>query len=216
MSKSSENDDRKATERQCAVTRETLPVDALLRFVVSQEGGLVLDLRCRMPGRGVWVKAQRQCLAKAVRANVFARGLKKPVDVPGTLVEDIDAALEKAALGMVSMCNKAGRVVFGFVKVEAAIEQRAVALVLSATDGAADGLRKMKAAAWRSGQQALPFAFAFTSRQMSMALGRENVIHAALLTDPVSSAAAKRIMKLVNYRTEAGLSQGQAAGTEAE
>jgi predicted RNA-binding protein YlxR (DUF448 family) len=218
MSKTSENDDRKATERMCAVTRNVLPVDELLRFVHTAEGELALDLRCRLPGRGVWITAQRLCIRQAVRKNVFGRGLKISVKVPPDLENNVDAALEKAALGMLSMCNKAGCVVPGFAKVESAIERQGVLLVLHALNGAADSLRKMRAAAWRTGQQNLPFLAAFTSHQMSVALGRENVIHAALLTNPVSDAAQTRIMKLVNYRAEAGLpvDTGQAAGTDTE
>ncbi len=202
----------------CAVTRTVQPVGDLLRFVRQKDGALLLDLRCRLPGRGLWITAERKLLAQAKNSKIFNKGFKAHTSVPENLEDEVDAALFKAALGMFSLCNKAGKVLCGFAKAEKAIEQFQAAIVLHASDGAEDGLRKMRAAAWRTQQKALPFMTVFNSMQMSMALGRENVVHAALLTDPVSSATRVRLEKLVKYRADAGLPEatGQTAGTDTE
>jgi predicted RNA-binding protein YlxR (DUF448 family) len=196
------------------VTRAARPAEELIRFVRAPDGTVVADLKRRLPGRGVWVSARREIVAEAVRRKAFVRGFKEQVTVPGDLPDTVEALLERAVLDMLSLANKAGRAVAGFGKVETALQGGKAAAVLHARDGAEDGKRKLAQAARRSGAE-VPVIELFSSGQLGLALGRENVIHAALLADPVSDAFLARAHQLLRYRqSETG--QGSDAGLAAE
>jgi ribosomal protein L7Ae-like RNA K-turn-binding protein len=174
----------------------------------------VPDLKRRLPGRGVWVEARRARVDEAVKRKIFARGFKAESGVSPELGAEIDALLERGALDMLSLANKAGRVVTGFGKVETALDRNGVALVLHADDAARDGRRKLAQAARRgTGGGEVKVLGLFSSRQLDLALGRENVVHAALLADPVSDAFIARALSLARYRDA---ETGQPAETDQE
>jgi uncharacterized protein len=110
-----------ATERLCIATRQVRPVGALIRFVIGPDGAVVPDLKRRLPGRGVWVTARRQAVVEAVRRRLFGRGFKAEVKVSPELPGAVERLLEQSALNALSIAHKAGLVVQGFAKVEAAI-----------------------------------------------------------------------------------------------
>ena len=194
------------------MSRAVLPVDELVRFVRSPDGAAVPDLKRRLPGRGVWVEARKDRIEEAVKRKVFARGFKQPVDVAAELADEVETLMERAALDMMSMANKAGAIVAGFGKVEAALAKGEALAVLHARDGAEDGKRKLAQAAKRaSGGAGVRTLDLFSSGQMDLALGRENVVHAALLADPVSDAFIARASVLARYRQS-----GKPAETDVE
>ena len=196
---------RRGPERSCALTREVRPIDALIRFVVGPDGALVPDLKRRLPGRGVWVTATRDSIDQAVKRNVFARSLKREVRATADLGAQIDRQLENAALDALSIAHKAGQVAIGFGRAEAALGREPVAAVLSASDGSPDGARKIAAAAARrqtaENPGEIPIIAAFTSPQLDLALGRSNVVHAALLAGPASNGFLARYRSLERFRT---------------
>ena len=199
--------DKSATMRMCAVSREVRPIDELIRFVVSPQGEVIPDLKRKLPGRGLWISASRRTVAEAVRRHQFSRGFKRDVRVAETLPADTEALLERSCTEALAMASKAGQVISGFAKVEGLLEQgRAVALI-HASDGAADGIRKLDAiAGQRTGNigesRGLPIITALTSAQLDLALGRSNVIHAALLAGPASKTFLSRCQILVRYRMD--------------
>jgi predicted RNA-binding protein YlxR (DUF448 family) len=194
------------------VTREPHPVEDLIRFVRAPDGTVVPDLRRRLPGRGVWVEARKDRVDEAVKRKAFARGFKGQVNVPPDLSTEVETLIERSALEMLSMANKAGKVLTGFGKVEAALAKNEAKAVLHATEGARDGKRKLANAAKRgSGGGAATVLELFSSGQMLLALGRENVVHAALLADPVSDAFIARASVLARYRQIEPTSQEDAA-----
>jgi predicted RNA-binding protein YlxR (DUF448 family) len=200
---------RSATARMCAVSREVRPIDELIRFVVSPEGGVVPDLKRKLPGRGLWVSARRQAVAEAVRRNQFGKGFKREVRVAPTLAADTEALLVRGVIEALAMAAKAGQVVSGFGKVEDALRSRqardSVKALIHASDGAADGIRKLDAIARQNAgiddeSHEIPVVAALTSEQLDLALGRSNVIHAALLAGPASNSFLSRSQTLVRYR----------------
>ncbi len=197
---------RRGTERLCALTREVRPVDDLIRFVASPDGAIVPDIKRRLPGRGVWITARRASVDEAVKRNAFARSLKREVRAKPDLSAEVDRQLEAAALDGLAMAHKAGRVAIGFGRTETALGAvPPVAGVLSANDGARDGARKIAAAIARrqtdekSGE--IPVIAAFTTAQLDLALGRSNVVHAALLAGPASNGFLARYRSLERFRT---------------
>ena len=193
-----------ATERLCVATREVRPVGEMIRFVAGPDGGVVPDLKRRLPGRGVWVTARRRVVEEAVRRRVFGRGLKGDVRAPADLPEVLDALLERSALDALSMVHKAGLVVLGFAKVEAAVASGPVIALVRARDAGADAGRKLAAALRRRavGRTDGKIVEAFTSAQLDLALGRLNVVHAALLTGRASETFLGRWQILESFRVD--------------
>jgi uncharacterized protein len=197
--------DRSATMRMCAVTREVRPIDELIRFVVSPGGEVIPDLKRRLPGRGLWVSASHQAVAEAVRRHQFSRGFKRDVRVAPTLAADTEALLVRSMVEALAMAAKAGQVVSGFSKVEDVLKQRQVEALIHASNGAVDGIRKLDIIARQNAGindelRKFPVVTALTSEQLDLALGRSNVIHAALLAGPASKTFLTRSQILVRYR----------------
>jgi predicted RNA-binding protein YlxR (DUF448 family) len=195
--------------RMCAVTRQVRPIDELIRFVVSPQGGVIPDLKRKLPGRGLWVSASRQTVAEAVRRHQFSKGFKRDVRVAPALAVDTENLLVRSAIEALAMAAKAGQVVSGFSKVEGALgqgqAQAPVAALIHASDGAVDGIRKLDAVARQNTGnnpelREFPIVTALTSEQLDLALGRSNVIHAALLAGPASKTFLSRSHILVRYR----------------
>lgn len=190
---SSEDD---ASDRTCIATRQVRPPEEMIRFVRAPDGQVVPDLRRRLPGRGVWVTAQRQVVQEAMKRKAFGRSFKAEVQVDPDLPETIDRLLAEATLQSLAMANKAGRAVSGFSKVEAALRSGQAAVLLHASDAAPDGRRKLAQVA-RGRVKAVDL---FGAEQLSLALGRPHVIHAALFPGPVSAAFIDRSNALARYR----------------
>jgi predicted RNA-binding protein YlxR (DUF448 family) len=189
-------------ERFCALTRTAKPVDELIRFVAGPNGEVVPDIKRKLPGRGIWITATRAAIDEAVKRRVFARGFRKeirPGDDLGALTERL---LERAALDALAIVGKAGQIAAGFGKVEDAIGNGNAVALIHASDAAADGKRKLAAALRRRGEEGekIPSIDAFSSQQLDLALGRLNVIHAALLEGPVNATFLARTQRLTRFR----------------
>ena len=133
--------------RRCIVTREVLPKELLVRFVVGPAGDAIPDIAGELPGRGLWVKAERPVLASAVAKNLFAKAARRSVGVPADLIDRTAALLSQRCLNLIGLARRAGQVVCGFEKVRDALRNRRVGIVLAAADGAVDGRGKLKALA---------------------------------------------------------------------
>ena len=108
---------------------------------------MIPDLKRKLPGRGLWVSASRRTVAEAVRRNQFSRGFKRDVRAAATLPADTEALLVRSCTEALAMAAKAGQVVSGFAKVEGLLEQGRAGALIHASDGAADGIRKLDAIA---------------------------------------------------------------------
>lgn len=189
--------------RLCAVSRTHKPPEDLIRFVLGPDGTIVPDLARRLPGRGVWVEATRGAIEAAVRQKAFARSLKRPATVPADLPELIERLLRRRLSDALSLANKAGLVVAGFAKVEGLIEAGRAALLLHAADAATDGAtklnRKFKALA---GQERAETAIVneLDNAEMSLAMGRANVVHAAASEGGASQRIIEAAHRLKRFR----------------
>jgi predicted RNA-binding protein YlxR (DUF448 family) len=178
---------RHEPERTCIVTREAGSPAGLIRFVVSPDGAVVPDLKGRLPGRGAWVTATAAAVGEAVKRKAFGRALKAEVKAAPDLAAQIDRALVAEMRGALALANKAGAVITGFAKVEAAIAGGSVAALLHAAEAAEDGRRKLAGALRRRlGDQIsqVPVIDVLTARNWIWHWGRSNVIHAALVAGP--------------------------------
>jgi predicted RNA-binding protein YlxR (DUF448 family) len=189
-----------APQRTCIVTRDRLAPDELIRFVLSPNGVVTPDIRRSLPGRGVWVTANRAKVAEAVRRQAFSRAFKKPVEVTTDLADDVDRLLRKDALQALSLANKAGAIAAGFEKARAAlISGRARALV-EASDASSDSRRKLESLLPASAPNCPPAIIdKFASCELDLALGRSHVIHAALLESPVAGFVLAKALRLRQF-----------------
>ena len=191
-------------ERTCALTREVRPISELVRFVVGPAGAAVPDVKRKLPGRGIWITATRAAIAGAAERDVFARGFRREVHVPQDLAAQTEKLLERAALDALAIAGKAGAIVSGFSKVEAALCRDDILALIHAADAAQDGKRKLAAALQRNtgGKMGeIAIIDTFTGAQLDLALSRPNVVHAALLAGPGSETFLARVARLTRFRT---------------
>jgi uncharacterized protein len=190
-------------ERLCVVTREVKPTDEMIRFVVGPDRAVVADLKRKLPGRGVWVTASRACLAAAAKRGVFARAFGADVTVAADLPDLVQGLLERALLDALAIARKAGEVVTGHAKVEAAAEDGAAVAFLQARDAGPEGVRQIMAAIRRGYPEEaanIVVIRAFTSAQLDLALARPNVVHAALLAGRATDTVMARWRVLSRVR----------------
>jgi len=187
--------------RTCIVTRRPLPVDALIRFVASPEGVITPDLRRRLPGRGVWVTATRAAVEEAARRKAFSKSLRAQTTTPDDLAGLVDALLVRDALQALSLANKAGAVTTGAAKIEGGPARRYAALI-HASDASPQGVEKLERAvrAHRRDGPAIPAIRLFGSHELSLSLGREHVIHAALVAGGPAGNVIGKALAADRYR----------------
>jgi uncharacterized protein len=209
-------------ERTCAVSRTVLTPDRLIRFVLAPDGQVTPDLARRLPGRGVWVECSRSRVETAIKTGVFAKSLKQQVSVSPDLAERIDKLLLRRAIDALSLANKAGLVVSGFAKVDAAIVSGHCQMLVHAADAAVDGAGKLTRklyAVWQArGTKGEPLVLdALTSADLSLAMGRANVVHAALTKGGAAANFLRDAERLQRYRASPdALAKGPRPGAKTE
>ena len=184
-----------APERRCIVTGEVKPAAELIRFVVGPDGVIVPDLLGKLPGRGIWVTANRAALDKAVAKNLFARAARQPVTVPEGLVDHIEEALADRVVHLISLARKAGQAVAGYEKVKDWLSKEEARVLIQATDGSERGKSKL------STPYGGRFIGCLTGSELGLAFGRENVIHSALAGGGLTSRVVEEAAKLSGMRT---------------
>jgi predicted RNA-binding protein YlxR (DUF448 family) len=195
---------RHEPERTCIVSRTVRPSAELIRFVVGPEARVFADLGHRLPGRGVWVTARADMVETAVRRRLFNRAFKAEVEVPASLAEDIRDAMRRDLRQSLSLANKAGNVITGFGKVEAAISEKPLAALIHAAEAAEDGRRKLAGQLRKrfgDAISAFPVIQDLSNDELDLALGRSHVIHAALVAGAGSDGFLNRWRR---YRTYCG------------
>ena len=195
-------------ERRCALTHEVKPAAELIRFVVGPDDMLVHDTDAKAEGRGVWISLGETFVAEAVKKKAFAKSLKTSVNVPDDLPALTRRRLEQRFVSSLQMARKAGQLMVGATKVKAALETGEAIALLTATDAADDGKKKMlatlKASSKAAEELGLPGADRphfelLDSAQLGLALGIESVIHAAPTQGAAGEAAVKRAERLARY-----------------
>jgi uncharacterized protein len=173
-------------QRTCIATGETGAPERMIRFVVGPEGDVVPDLARRLPGRGLWVKAERSAVERAVAKNLFARAARASVKPAPDLADRVERLLLERVLADLGRARRAGRAVAGFVKVEQMVGQRRAGLLIVADEADGDGLGKLKATG-------LPIARLGDAAALGGIFGREQAVYVALARDDAGGAFIERI-----------------------
>ncbi len=182
-------------ERRCIATGETGPKAGLVRFVVGPESQVVPDILGRLPGRGMWVTADRTALVRAAGKGLFARAAKQSVKVPDALVEDVEMLLAQRLLELVSLARKAGEAVAGFEKVKEWLVSGRAAVLLQASDGSERGRAKL-----RPPDRTGALVDGLTAQELGFAFGRHHVIHGALAAGGLATRVVEDAARLRGIR----------------
>jgi hypothetical protein len=187
-------------ERKCIVTGAGLPEARLVRFALAPDGRVVPDVAAKLPGRGIWVAADREAIAKAVEKHLFARAAKTSAVADAALPGLVENRLLARMLDLIGLARRAGDLVLGFDKIETALRgPRPPAVLIEAADAGADGTRKLKAAAQAKG--IYPFVIGcFSSAELGLALNLPNVVHASLKSGRLAEGLIFEAGRLAGFR----------------
>jgi len=186
--------------RRCLASGLVRPKAELVRFVIGPEGTVVPDIDQRLPGRGLWIGAERALIERALARKLFAKAARRAVTAEADLAQRVARLLEQRCLALIGLARRSGEVVAGFDQVHEALSRRRIGrsgrpgLLLQACDGAPEPRARLKALAG-----ALPAVEPFTATVLGQALGRERTVHAAL----AQGGLAERL--IIDCRRAAGL-----------
>ena len=186
-------------ERQCAVTRERLPKEAMIRYVLSPDNVVTPDVADRLPGRGVWVGAERRHVDTAAAKGAFARGFKSAVTVPEGLSDLTERLLVKRCVELLGLARKAGLAIQGHDQVRDALRGKEPAFLLEASDGAEDGRNKVYFLA-KAIYSDVKVAGALSSQELGMAFGRDRVIHGLVRRGAIAKNWEVAYRRLTGFR----------------
>ena len=189
-----EKDRTEGPERRCIATGETQPAAGLIRFVIGPDAQVVPDLRGRLPGRGIWVAADRAALDKAVAKGLFARAARQPVTVAPGLATEVEAMLARQVVDLISLARKSGDAVTGYEKVKDWLQKEEAEVLIQASDGSSRGKSKLST----------PYGGSYigwlTADELGLAFGRETVIHAALRAGGLARRVVDEARRLKGLR----------------
>ena len=196
-----------ASERRCILSGETSARDDLLRLAIAPDGLVLPDVAAKAPGRGAWVTPDRALLETALADGSLRKGLMRafkgaPLTIPDDLADRVQAALSRQLCDRLGLELRSGQIVLGSARIEEQARSGRIAAVLHASDSSEDGRRKLDQA-WRVGSDAegsgLRGAVLPLDRTvLSVALGRENVVHLGVAGSPRDMRAAERVAHGVN------------------
>lgn len=192
--------------RRCIVTGDTQPPDGMVRFVVGPEGLLCPDLGRELPGRGIWVGCRRNLVDRAVKKRLFARAAKGPVTVPDDMADQVESVMVRRCLDLLGLGKRAGQLTLGSEKVRAVLRKDFTAIAITAADGAINSRRKLLSGdpdrVNASGHPDRYVVDLFTVAELSLALGRENVVHAVLRKGGLTDRFLNESRQLRKFRDE--------------
>lgn len=199
MARGGRDKNRSEPERRCIVSGDAEPRSGLIRFVVGPDNVVVPDILEKLPGRGIWVSADRSSLEQAVKKNAFSRAARKTVIIPDSLVRDIEEGLVARLTGRLSVARKAGAAVAGFEKVKDWLGKDVVEILFQATDGSERGKLKLRPPRGKD-----CFFEVLSASELGLSFGRENVIHAALAAGGLVEGIRRDALRLSGVRENGG------------
>jgi uncharacterized protein len=195
-------------ERKCIVSGEVQPKAGLIRFCLGPEGMIVPDILARLPGRGVYVSADRAMIDKAATKGLFSRALREPVKSPDKLADMVEALMLRRVIELISLTRKASGAVMGYEKVKEWLASGKAYMLIQASDGSERGKTKLRAPEGTG-----RFIGFLTAQELGLAFGRERAIHAALAAGGLTSRVVEDAARLCGLRVQA---VGQNGGIPAD
>jgi predicted RNA-binding protein YlxR (DUF448 family) len=203
MTRGGRDKDQDDPERKCIVSGESQPQAGLIRFVVGPGDMIVPDILGRLPGRGIYVAADREALEKAGKKGLLARAARQPVKIPDDLANLVESLLARRVVDLVSMARKASRAVTGYEKVKDWLKKGQAATLIQASDGSERGKEKLRPP---NGPESLIDCLA--AGELGLAFGRERAIHAALGAGGLNDRVVEEAARLAGLRRATGKQVG--------
>ena len=185
-------------ERRCIVTGEVQGKHGLIKFVVGPEGQLVADVFGKLPGRGMWVTADRAVLDKAIAKGLFARAAKAPVVVPDGFADEVERQQVRRVTDLIALARKSAQAVAGYEKVKSWLADGRARVLLQAHDGSERGKGKL----WTP--EGGRWFGCLSANELGLAFGRESVIHGALASGGLSRRVVEEATRLNGLRQRDG------------
>ena len=183
-------------ERKCIASGEVHPKYGLIRFVAGPEGQVVPDILDRLPGRGVYVAADRQALERAIDRKLFARGLKQPVTMAPDLAAEVERQLARRVVDLISLARKSGHAVAGYEKVKDWLSKEEARVLIQASDGSPRGKSRLSTPHFGD------YIGWLSADELGMAFGRQTVIHAALASGGLGRRVVEEAQRLRGLRAK--------------
>ncbi|KUJ77939.1 hypothetical protein AVO45_08175 [Ruegeria marisrubri] len=193
-------------ERKCIATGEVQPKYGLIRFVAGPDGQVCPDIAGKLPGRGVYVAADREALNRAISKKLFARGLKAPVTVPEDLAGEVERLLSRRVVELISLARKSGEAVAGYEKVKTWLDKEEAWVLIQAVDGSGRGKSKLSTPHYGK------YIGWLTADELGMAFGRQTVIHAALASGGLAKRVVEEAQRLRGLRETDDGGKGRSEG----
>jgi uncharacterized protein len=190
--------------RRCVATWTVKPTGEMVRFVVDPAGAVVPDVAARLPGRGLWVMAERAAVERAARGG-FAKAARAAVKVPPHLADQVETLLARRATDVLGLARRSGALLAGFDKVAEALTAGRVAVLVQAADASPAGRAKLSAKARALG---VPEVDCLTLAELGLALGRENVVHAAVAPGGLAQRLLGETQRLHGFRSRKAAGDG--------
>lgn len=184
-------------ERKCIATGEVQPKYGLIRFVVGPDAQIVPDIAGKLPGRGIYVAADRDALDAAVKKKLFSRGAKMQVTVPDDLVDQVEAQIARRVVDLIALSRKSGRAVAGYEKVKTWLQTEEAEVLIQAADGSTRGKSKLSTPHYGS------YIGWLTADELGLAFGRQTVIHGALASGGLTQRVVEEAQRLKGVRAKA-------------
>lgn len=185
-------------ERRDIVSGEVMDEARLIRFVAGPDGQAVPDLARKLPGRGMWVAADRASVETAAKKGLFSRAAKAKLSAAPDLADQVESLLRRRLLSGLGLARRGGDLTSGFEKVSSAISSGRTAWLIEASDSAADGRRKLRAVV-RKQSRPPGVIGVFSSTELGLALGLENVIHTAFLAGRAADHWTQDVQRLSGF-----------------
>ena len=186
-------------DRRDLVTHEVMDESRLIRFVAAPDGSVAPDLARKLPGRGLWVAADRVSIETAVKKNLFSRAAKAPLKPAADLADTVENLLARRCLDQLGLARREGVLISGFEKSLAAVRAGKAAWIIEAADGSADGRGKLLSLA-KHMTPPPKVCGVFTADDLGLALGLENAIHAVLLEGGRADRWTFEVERLAGFR----------------
>ncbi|MFG6512500.1 RNA-binding protein [Sulfitobacter sp. TB366] len=192
------NDRSDGAERKCIATGEVQPKHGLIRFVVGPDNQVYPDILGKLPGRGIYVAADRAALELAIKKKAFSRSAKQPVTLPDGLVDEVEQQLARRVVGLISLQRKAGKAVAGYEKVKGWLQTEEAEVLIQAVDGSGRGKSKLSTPHYGH------YIGWLTADELGLAFGRQTVIHGALASGGLTQRVVEEAGRLKGVRVNEG------------
>jgi len=167
----------------------------MLRFVIGPDDGVMADVAGDLPGRGIWLSANRDMVNKASEKNLFAKAARGRVKVPSNLATEAERLLTRRCLDLIGLARRSGQLVAGFDQVKAWFQAGNSGVMIAAADGARDGRAKIRAL-----DRELPLIDVLRGEELSAAIGRSNAVHMVVVPGRLADKLLIDAKRLSGFR----------------